>query len=165
MSKAEKKALKKAKKAAKEPTTAAEPAEVEEEAEESAHVPAEDGVAATKEELSADFISFGQFDEGEAKPEASSSPAGGNKLKPWKVKKPKKERKNLVKARGPKSNLVSTKPKPDPNATGKIPGLPLLGKAKYDKAARQAHKELKKKLLAERAAKDGRGRGRAGTQG
>ncbi|OAP60870.1 hypothetical protein AYL99_05872 [Fonsecaea erecta] len=132
MSKAERKALKKAKKAAKESTGAAESSKAPEMAEESADIPAPDEEATAKEELSADFISFGRFDDGAGKPEASSSPAGGNKSKPWKVKKPKKERKNLVKARGPKSNLVSTKPKPDPNATGKM-GLPLLGKGKYDR--------------------------------
>ncbi|KIX94487.1 uncharacterized protein Z520_09873 [Fonsecaea multimorphosa CBS 102226] len=165
MSKAERKALKKAKKAAKESSNAAESTEAPETAEESANVPAPGVMAAAKEELSADFISFGQFDDGEGNPKAKSSPASGNKLKPWKVKKPKKERKNLVKARGPKSKLVSTKPKPDPNATGKIPGLPLLGKGKYDKATRLAHKEMKKKLLAERAARGGRGRGGASAQG
>ncbi|KIW31845.1 hypothetical protein, variant [Cladophialophora immunda] len=149
LSKPERKALKKAKKTAGE----------------SAHAPASDIAVAAKEELSADFISFGQFDDGEGNPKASSSPAGANKSKPWKVKKPKEDRKNLVKARGPKSKLVSTKPKPDPNATGKIPGLPLLGKGKDDKATRQAHKEMKKQLLAERAAEGGRRRGSAGAQG
>ncbi|KAJ9607688.1 nucleolar protein [Cladophialophora chaetospira] len=107
--------------------------------------------AAADTELSADFISLGQFDDDEGK--SKSGVGGGKKIKPWKVKKPKKERKNLVKARGPKSKLVATKPKPDPNAQGKIPGLPVMGKGKYDKATRMAHKELKAKIVAERAAR------------
>ncbi|KIW95086.1 uncharacterized protein Z519_03669 [Cladophialophora bantiana CBS 173.52] len=164
MSKAERKALKKAKQAARKSNGVAVSGETVQTAEESAQVPAPSVAADAKAELAADFISFGQFDNSEGNPKSSSSRADGKKLKPWKVKKPKKERKNLVKARGPKSKLVSTKPKPDPNATGKIPGLPLLGKGKYDKATRLAHKEMKKKLLAERAARGGRGRGAAGAQ-
>ncbi|EXJ71745.1 uncharacterized protein A1O5_05554 [Cladophialophora psammophila CBS 110553] len=164
MFKAERKALKKAKKAAKKSNGVAESGETVQTAEESARVPAPDVAADAKAELAADFISLGQLDDSEGNPKSGSSPADGKKLKPWKVKKPKKERKNLVKARGPKSKLVSTKPKPDPNATGKIPGLPLLGKGKYDKATRLAHKEMKKKLLAERAVRGGRSRGAAGAQ-
>lgn len=119
---------------------------------------------ATATELQADFISLGKFDDDATAQDSASTlkakASPGKKLKLWKKeKKPKKERKNLVKARGPKSNLVPTKPKPDPNAAGKIPGLPLMGKGKYDKATRQAHKEMKKNLLAQR---HGRGGGRMG---
>jgi nucleolar protein 15 len=146
---AEKKALQKAQKSANKPTDAPEPADIgaaDDQAEEGP-VPEPDASA----ELSADFISLGQFDDKEGKP--GQSPNGARSLKPWKIKKPKKERKNLVKARGPKSKLVATKPKPDPNAKSKIPGLPVMGKGKYDKATRNAYKELKKKIVADRAAR------------
>ena len=153
ISKEERKAMKKAKRAAEKYVEAPEPARVQDGLEEAVQAPKPEAAEDAKAELSADFISLGEFHENEGRPNSTQNPGGGRKLKPWKVKKPKKERKNLVKARGPKSKLVSTKPKPDPNATGKIPGLPLMGKGKYDKATRLAHKELKKKIVAERLAR------------
>lgn len=171
IAKVEKKALSKTKKAAKKAAESAiedseapvvEEMVVEEKVEETVEEdPAPQGEAQT--ELSADFISLGQFDDLDGQDtsgdkskkggKGAGSAAGAKNLKPWKVKKPKKERKNLVKARGPKSKLVSTKPKPDPNATGKIPGLPLMGKGKYDKATREAHKALKRQIVADRKSK------------
>ena len=145
---ADKKAAKKAKKSAEKSTDVSEPADVDIAAEETPEEPATDATSDAKAELAADFISLGEFND---VPKQASGTL--QKKKPWKVKKPKKERKNLVKARGPKSGLVSTKKPVDPNAVGRIPGLPLLGKGKYDKAKRQAHKELKKKVIAERASR------------
>ncbi|KAJ9494830.1 nucleolar protein [Exophiala xenobiotica] len=103
-------------------------------------------------EAGADFISLGEFaDVSEDKPDKTPATSSKKVLKSYKKEKKKKDRKNLVKARGPKSTLLPTsqKSKPDLTATGKG-GLPLLGKGKYDKAKRDAHKELKKQLLAKR---------------
>ncbi len=147
---AEKKVLRQAQKLADQSNGEPQPADNDDADKYSPEEPAPEAAAETQAELSADFISLGQFDE-DSKPK--SSPGGGKVIKPWKVKKPKKERKNLVKARGPKSKLVAYKPKPDMSAQGKIPGLPVMGKGKYDKAIRTAHKELKKTIVAERAAR------------
>ncbi|KAL2400032.1 putative RNA-binding protein [Exophiala dermatitidis] len=124
----------------------------------------------------ADFVSFGDINDEKAEDESESDadapdgkstratlsnasrgptvPKGKAALKAYKKEMKekkalkKKERKNLVKARGPKSGLVATNPKPAPlTVPGKIPGVPLLGKGKYDKAKRQAYKELKKNVL------------------
>ncbi|KAL2430444.1 putative RNA-binding protein [Exophiala dermatitidis] len=122
----------------------------------------------------ADFVSFGDINNEEAQDGSESDaeapedtratlsnasrgptvPKGKAALKAYKKEKKekkalkKKERRNLVKARGPKSGLVATNPKPAPlTVPGKIPGVPLLGKGKYDKVKRQAYKELKKNVL------------------
>lgn len=169
LTKKDKKAAKKAKKEKKTEEhvqEASEPAEAEEKTTEAAA--AADASESTQAEApalgnDADFVSFGDYndekesasdsdsgsDAGKATRSTLSNASRGPKGKKYKKeKKPKKERKNLVKARGPKSKLVAIKPKPDTTAaTGKLPGVPLLGKAKYDKAARQAHKELKNKIL------------------
>ncbi|KAI1616238.1 hypothetical protein EDD36DRAFT_461129 [Exophiala viscosa] len=93
-------------------------------------------------DTSADFISLGAA--------ADDIPAWKKERKEKKAeKKAKKDRKNLVKARGPKSGLVSSKPKTDPTAMGRG-GVPLLGKDKYNKAKRQEHKEMKKELQSKR---------------
>lgn len=105
----------------------------------------------------ADFISLAEFADERQSNSADDSdanePAGktGKVTKPWKKEKKKKDRKNLVKARGPKSNLAPTsqKSKQNPHESGKG-GMPLLGKSKYDKAARQAHKELRKEMLSKK---------------
>lgn len=93
-------------------------------------------------DTNADFISFGAG--------ASDDLPAHKKERKEKKEKKRKERKNLVKARGPKSNLVATKPKnADPHATGRG-GIPLLGKDKYNKAKRQEYKEIKKEMLSKR---------------
>jgi len=150
VSKKEKKSSKKARESIGEASAVAPAASVVEVATvETVEIPA----AASSEpaepiQAGADFVSLGEFaDASEDKPATSSKKV----LKSYKKEKKKKDRKNLVKARGPKLNLLPTsqKSKPDLTATGKG-GLPLLGKGKYDKAKRDAHKELKKAMLARR---------------
>ncbi|KIW10403.1 hypothetical protein PV08_11366 [Exophiala spinifera] len=149
-----KKLSKKEKKKAQETPAAA----VEKTAEPAVEPPvSSEAVAAAPAESGADFISLTEFADDQS--ESADDDAGANEqagkpgkpVKPWKKEKKKKDRKNLVKARGPKSNLAPTsqKSKQDPQASGKD-GMPLLGKSKYDKAARQAHKELKKEMLSKK---------------
>ncbi|KIX08120.1 uncharacterized protein Z518_02776 [Rhinocladiella mackenziei CBS 650.93] len=159
LTKVERKAQKKtAKKLAKESDAVIAPGTKSDPVQETKTVEAPETDSKRNPENEADFISFGDINfEKESRssnsPKASRGPPG----KKLKKEKKKKERKNLVKARGPKSNLIASKPKSDPNATGKIPGLPLMGKDKYNKAKRQAHKELKNKILARRATGASRG--------
>ncbi|KAK4934975.1 nucleolar protein [Elasticomyces elasticus] len=134
---ASKKAAQQATEPAAEETTTADVAEPEDEPE-----PEQEPESETAMDTSADFISLGAA--------ADDMPAWKKERKEKKVaKKLKKDRKNLVKARGPKSGLVSTKDKADPTATGRG-GVPLLGKDKYNKAKRQEHKEKVKELQSKR---------------
>ncbi|EXJ86072.1 hypothetical protein A1O1_06441 [Capronia coronata CBS 617.96] len=161
-SKAAKKLAKKAAKAKKDVTETVKVAETEEKPVQAAASAESPEPAQTAEPAAlgtdADFVSFGEYndeqeagasesDSGDATRATLSNASRGPKGKKYKEKKEKKERKNLVKARGPKSKLVPIQPKPDTTVPGKLPGVPLLGKGKYDKATRQAHKELKNKVL------------------
>ncbi|KIV79089.1 hypothetical protein PV11_06675 [Exophiala sideris] len=135
---ASKKAAQQPAEPAAEETTTADVAEPEDEPE-----PEQEPESETAMDTSADFISLGAA--------ADDMPAWKKERKEKKVaKKLKKDRKNLVKARGPKSGLVSTKDKAaDPTATGRG-GVPLLGKDKYNKAKRQEHKEKVKEFQSKR---------------
>jgi len=68
-------------------------------------------------------------------------------------KKKKKDRKNLSKARGPKSGLASTKPLPNSSDQSETVGIAPLGKDKYNKSKRQENKEAK--ASAKKASKSG----------
>ncbi|KAK6366511.1 nucleolar protein [Exophiala oligosperma] len=145
LSKKEKQAQKKSQEASVAVEEAAEPAVEPPVSSEAA--PAESG---------ADFISLAEFadeqaDSGDDSGANEQAGKPGKLAKPWKKEKKKKDRKNLVKARGPKSNLVPTsqKSRQEPQASGKD-GMPLMGKSKYDKAARRAHKEMKKEMLSKK---------------
>lgn len=90
-------------------------------------------------EAPADFISLAA-DEDEQDEEDS---ADGSNSKSKKVKKEKKVKKLAGKVKGPKSAIPPKEASGEAKIVGKHPGVPLLGKGKYDKAKRQAHKESK----------------------
>ncbi|KIV89066.1 hypothetical protein PV10_08677 [Exophiala mesophila] len=75
---------------------------------------------------------------------ATNGPKGKSK-KPYvkKAKKEKKVKKLAGKVKGPKSAILPKEKPTETKTTGRFPGVPLLGKDKYDKAKRQAYKEAK----------------------
>lgn len=95
-------------------------------------------------EVPADFISLAVDDDEQDEDDSAEGPDSKSK-KPYraKVKKEKKVKKLAGKVKGPKSAIPPREASGEAKSVGKYPGVPLMGKDKYDKAKRQAHKEAK----------------------